>query len=241
MRNKAIVSILVSIGLLSLTGCEKESTTTTNKPNNSTPQQGSTATRSEIDNYLFQRARSVKDANAEYKSQEYTFDWSNEVKTIYFKIHINFPDLRVNIESIHHLFSTGENFENRLHRDGIYRISFQLDQTEIIERAFEKYLEWDRVALEKKPAYSVHRLIVKCLDDPNKPSGRTNYIYYNWNLYGDGKSELTTDWNYDSIEIDSDDVRQYQKLLNQLPELKKRLADKIRNTPPAPTENELFK
>jgi hypothetical protein len=105
-------------------------------------------------------------------------------------------------------------------------IHFTLGQQTFVNQAFDKFIEWNGIAVTNK-AEPFEKIILQSPDPDNvlNSSGVHQYIF-RWDFFNGG--EL---WDSSASEggFDNDSVVHFQVLMKRLPDLKAKLLEKIRN------------
>ena len=105
---------------------------------------------------------------------------------------------------------------------------FNLGQEVIVNEVFNKFVEWDAVAL-KNNAVPFEKEIGRCRDANTLSLDGWHFYSFHWNSGLNGSSSSLWDSGVLGGIFYRDDVVQFREMLKRLPAFKEKLAEKIRN------------
>jgi hypothetical protein len=111
-------------------------------------------------------------------------------------------------------------------------IHFNLGQEGVVNQVFDKFVEWDDVAVKNKPE-PFEKEIGRCRDAEANQLGLDEWLVFSF--HWDNRSTL---WASYGGMFDREDVIYFREILKRLPSFKEKLAERIRNKE---TQKNLFK
>jgi hypothetical protein len=102
-------------------------------------------------------------------------------------------------------------------------IHFNLGQEGVVNQVFDKFVEWDDVAVKNKPE-PFDKEIGRCLDMEANRLGLDEWLVFSF--HWDDRSTL---WASYGGMFDREDVIHFREILKRLPSFKEKLVERIRN------------